>query len=264
MPFATLTVEAAGALTIDGVALSQLSGDQLLAHAKFVSLPRSLSDEQQIRIVLGALLQSASSDNGVTASKLPKGTFGDMREEAAGLLILAAQRDVAISQATATALNVLNQPQVVEKYTLKGNRWTIAEACRDPAVEQARKELGGAAVGSTGEWLRGLGDALDAPVDHRPWYTSKMVLFVLFLAFVFVAVHALLLARVLMKVRPAPSSTAAPMRNGHTLSVCTTHMLCMASVIGRCIMPTAECSSTRSRACRPPPSLALLPLACTR
>ena len=32
------------------------------------------------------------------------------------------------------------------------------------------------------------------------WYTSKMVLFVLLLAFLFVAVHVLLLARVLMKV----------------------------------------------------------------
>ena len=212
MPFAELSAAAAGKLTFNGVPLAQLSGDALLAHAKSVGLPRSLSDEQQIRIVLGALLQRASSENGTAASTVPKDTFLDMREEAAGLLILAVRRDGGLTQSTATALNVLNQPSVVEKCTIKGNRWTIAEASRDPAVEQARKELGGEGPGSTGEWLRSLGDALDAPVEHRAWYQSKMVLFVLFLAFIFVGFHVLLLGRVVLKVRARASRRLPPVR----------------------------------------------------
>ena len=199
--YSALSAAAANLLTLEGVPLAKLSGDALLEHARRACLPRSLSDEEQIRIVLGVLLQSASSSNGTAASALPKGAWSEMREEAAGLQLLSVRRDGCLSASTATALNVLDKPQVVEKYTMKGNRWTMAEACRDPSVVQARKELGGEGPGSTGEWLRSLADALDAPIDERPWYTSKTVLFVLSLAALFVLVHVLLLVRVLMKVR---------------------------------------------------------------
>ena len=199
--FSALSAASAVEMSFDGVPLSQLSGDALLQKARHVGLPRALSDEQQMRIVLASLLQSSGSSAGVTATTLPKATWGELREEAAGLLLLSVRREGCITSSTAAALNVLAKPQVVEKYTTKGNRWTIAEACRDPSVEQAREELGGSGPGSNGEWLRSLGDALDEPIDERPWYTSKVVLAVLSLAFLFVGVHVLLLVRVLMKVR---------------------------------------------------------------
>ena len=199
--WASLSATDAGALVLDGARLSQLGGDALLRHARAAGLPRSLSDEQQIRVILGALLQC----HGGT---VPKDAWSEVREEAGGLLLLAVRRDGCLSASTAAALTVLNKPQVVEKYTMKGNRWTMAEACRDPAVAQARKELGGEGPGSTGEWLRSLADALDAPTDERPWYTSKMVLIILLLAAIFVLVHVALLWRVLAKASHAGEETA--------------------------------------------------------
>jgi len=192
MQFRELTAAAAGELVIDGEPLSQLTGEPLLQRARSCGLPKLLSDEEQIRLLLGTLLKSGAA--------LSPGVWGEVREEAAGLLLHAVKREGCLPESTAAALNVLNKPQVVEKYTTKGNRWTIADACRDPSVARARKELGDDGPGSTGEWLRHLGEALDEPVDERPWYTSKAVLGVLFLAFLFIAVHIILLVRVIVKV----------------------------------------------------------------
>lgn len=121
------------------------------------------------------------------------------------MLLLAARRDGGLSADTAAALNVLNQPQVVEKYKLLGNRWTIPEASRDmpSAVERAREELDHGSTLSTQEWLHGLADTLEAPTEERPWYTSKPVLFVLMLTALFILGHAALLVRVLLKVHNA-------------------------------------------------------------
>ena len=156
--------------------------------------------------MLGALLQVESrTAEGAAAWTVSKGAWHEVREEAAGLLLLAIRRDGHLSAASAAALNVLNKPQVIEKYTLKGNRWTLAEMCRDPAVVTARKDLDGDGPGSTGEWLRSLADALDAPADERPWHQSTVALLIVGLAVLFVLVHVLLLGRTLYKVHSADS-----------------------------------------------------------
>ena len=207
--FSELTESNADALLLDGAPLSALTGEPLLKRARACGLPKSLlerGDESQLRLVLGVLLQSNREQSSSGTGWLPLNIWAEVREEAAGLLLLSLRRDKRLSAAIAEALNVINKPQVVETYTAKGNRWTIAEACRDPAVVKARKELGGDGPGSTGEWLRSLADVLDAPVDERPWYTSKMVLFVLSLAALFVLIHVLLLVRVLFKVHAVDSS----------------------------------------------------------
>jgi len=214
MPFGALPAAAANELSYGGTPLAQLRGESLLKAARTAGLPRTLSDEDQMRVLLGVLLRAADAVSGAPATVAPAGAWKELREEAAGLLLLCVRREGGLSEATAAALNVLNKPQVVEKVTTKGNRWTIAEACRDPTVERARTELGGDGPGSTGEWLRSLGDALDAPVEERPWYKSTMVLFVLFLAALFVLVHMLLLGRVLMKVRALRAHTRNMGRSG--------------------------------------------------
>ena len=121
------------------------------------------------------------------------------------MLLLSLRRDGQLSTTAAAALSVLNKPQVVEKYKLLGNRWTITEDKRDApsAIELARKELGGESSLSTGQWLRQLADALDEPAEERPWYKSKVVLAIVSLAAFFVGFHVLLLVRVLQKVHIA-------------------------------------------------------------
>ena len=210
--FSALTASDVDGMILDGKPLSSLSADVLHARAKLCGLPR-VGDEQQLRLLFGALLsfasaqRSAAGGGGSSSSDgtLPPGTWSELREEAKGLLLLSLRREGKVSAATAEALNVLNKPQVVEKYKLLGNRWTIPEEKRDApsAIDLARAELGGESKLSTGQWLRSLADALEEPMEERPWYTSKAVLVIVAMATTFVLVHVLLLARVLMKVHVA-------------------------------------------------------------
>jgi hypothetical protein len=193
-------------LALNGSPVSQLSSDALAAQTKRLGLP-TLGDEQQQRMLLGALITAATSSDG--GGSLNMGTWSEVREEARGLLLLGIRREGSVSASTAEATTVLNKPAVVEKYKTLGNRWTMSEAARDVhpnAVERAREALGGSSGVSTGEWLQSLAAALDAPVEQRPWWTSKPVLLVLTLTALFILVHVVLLVRVLLKVHAADSS----------------------------------------------------------
>ena len=193
-------------LELDGRTVTQLSGDALAAQTKRLGLP-TLGDEQQQRMLLGALITAASASDG--GGSLHMGTWNEVRDEARGLLLLGIRREGCVSASTAEATTMLNKPAVVEKYKTLGNRWTMSEAARDvhpTAVERAREALGGDSSVSTGEWLQGLADTLDAPVEQRPWWTSKPVLFVLALTVLFILVHLVLLVRVLLKVHAADNS----------------------------------------------------------
>ena len=202
MRFASLSASDVAALALDGVALPSLS-----ATCCRCGRGRRASEGAWRRRGAARLLLAAPSARTATREP-PREAYLDVREEARGLLLHALRREGQISTATADALNVLNQPEVVEKYTARGNRWTMSEASREApsAVERARKELGAESAQSTKEWLRTLADALEAPPTDRPWYASTMVWFVLALAALFVLVHALLLARVLTKVHAADAN----------------------------------------------------------
>lgn len=212
MPFCATDAASVATCTLDGAPLQSLGADVLRSRAKLLGLPR-IGDEQQLRLLIAVLqahvaseraqASGASGSSSGSASVLPPNTWQELREETKGLLLLAVRREGKLSASTAEALNVLNKPQVVEKYKLLGNRWTIPEEKRDApsAVERARKELGGDSAGvSTGQWLRTLADALEEAPEERPWYTSKAVLAIVALAAAFVLVHVVLLVRVLQKV----------------------------------------------------------------
>lgn len=179
-------------VSVDGESLQQLCGNELLSRSKALGLP-ALGDDQQMRMVIGAL--AAASHSGT----LHAGIWSEMREEARGLLLLSIRREGRVSASTAAALNILNKPPVIEKYQLFGNRWTIPAESRD-AIETARMELDSSSAASTGDWLRSLANALDEPVAQRPWWASTPVLIVLLLASLFVLGHVVLLARAIAKV----------------------------------------------------------------
>ena len=198
--FAPIGADELATISLDGIAVDQLSGEALNARASALGLP-TLGDELQTRLLIGTLSVA-------TNGELHKGTWLEVRSEARGLLLLALRREGCVSPRTVEALTVLNKPPVVEKYRTLGNRWTIPEASRDAdsAVERARKELDGGNAVSTSEWLRGLADALEEPADERPWWSSKVVLAVLSLAALFVMAHVALLVRVLFKVHARDTS----------------------------------------------------------
>ena len=198
MRFVAVTSKDAASLSLDGVALGKLNGDALSARASILGIPR-LSDDLKTQLLIGVMIAA-------TEGKLHKGTFSELRDEARGLLLLSIRREGQLSANSAEAVNVLNKGAVVEKYRRLGNRWTMAPEAKDDAVEKARKELGGPDVPNTAEWLRELADALDEPVEERPFWKSKAVLFVLFLAGLFILVHVVLLVRVLHKVHVADSN----------------------------------------------------------
>jgi hypothetical protein len=201
MEFAPVSTTELRSLVVDGSPLTELGGDALKLKAQALKLP-SLGDEQQLRLLIGGLLRA-------TGGKVHSGTWSEVRDEAKGLLLLAIRRDGCISASSAEATTVLNKPAVVEKYRRLGNRWTISEESRDPesrAVAVARKELAVDDSLNTTEWLSSLADAIEAPVDERPWWTSTPVLIVLVLTAIFVFGHLLLLVRVLMKVHVADSN----------------------------------------------------------
>jgi hypothetical protein len=185
---------------IGGTALSQLTGAALLSCAEALSLP-ALGDDAQTRMLLGALVVACPS------GAPHKGSWSEIRDEARGLLLLALRRDGRVSANTAQACNALNKAPVLQKYQVFGNRWTRSPAAlREEAVERARCELGGSSSTNTGEWLRGLADALDEAPSDRLWWTSPPVLFILLIASLFILLHAVLLLRVLMKVHARDKS----------------------------------------------------------
>ena len=185
---------------IGGTALSQLTGAALLSCAEALSLP-ALGDDAQTRMLLGALEVACPS------GAPHKGSWSEIRDEARGLLLLALRRDGRVSANTAQACNALNKAPVLQKYQVFGNRWTRSPAAlREEAVERARCELGGSSSTNTGEWLRGLADALDEAPSDRLWWTSPPVLFILLIASLFILLHAVLLLRVLMKVHARDKS----------------------------------------------------------
>eukprot|EP00900_Chrysochromulina_parva_P012802 jgi/Chrpa1/21522/Chrysochromulina_OHIO_Genome00025560-RA len=185
---------------IGGTALSQLTGAALLSCAEALSLP-ALGDDAQTRMLLGALVVACPS------GAPHKGSWSEIRDEARGLLLLALRRDGRVSANTAQACNALNKAPVLQKYQVFGNRWTRSPAAlREEAVERARRELGGSSSTNTGEWLRGLADALDEAPSDRLWWTSPPVLFILLIASLFILLHAVLLLRVLMKVHARDKS----------------------------------------------------------
>ena len=185
---------------IGGTALSQLTGAALLSCAEALGLP-ALGDDAQTRMLLGALVVACPS------GAPHQGSWSEIRDEARGLLLLALRRDGRVSANTAQACNALNKSPVLQKYQVFGNRWTRSPAAlREEAVERARGELGGSSSTSTGEWLRGLADALEEAPSDRLWWTSPPVLFILLIVSLFILVHVVLLLRVLMKVHDRDKS----------------------------------------------------------
>ena len=220
MSFVSVSPDDLATIVLDGTPLAAAPSSTLHARAQLCGLPQ-LGDDQQLRLLLGVLLKHAERERAAAAhgggggggggsssadiGALPPDAWRDLREEAKGLLLLSLRRDGKLSPNAAAALSMINKPEVVEKYKLLGNRWTITEDKRDApsAIELARKELGGESSLSTGQWLRSLADALEEPVEERPWYSSKIVLAIVALAAIFVGIHAILLVRVLQKVHIA-------------------------------------------------------------
>ena len=106
-----------------------------------------------------AAATKGSSGSSSSDGSLPPDAWRDLREEAKGLLLLSLRRDGQLSTTAAAALSVLNKPQVVEKYKLLGNRWTITEDKRDApsAIELTRcswPPRGQESKGPCGEQMR--------------------------------------------------------------------------------------------------------------
>jgi hypothetical protein len=196
---------------LDGRPVSQHDLESLRSAARAASLPDSaMGNERALRVLLTALLAADGAERldrpskgpgQAVSSALPDWT--DLRAEARNYLLLAVKREGGVSRTTCDACNLLNKAEVVESYQVHGNRWTMRPDGRErhPELSRAKALEPTSAAASTAEWLRQLGDVLDAPVTSRPWYTSKAVLAILGVACAFVIVHILLLVRVLAKVR---------------------------------------------------------------
>ena len=208
MKFVECDVSSLPNYSFDGVPLPELSTAVLQQWASSQGLP-TLS-EPHIRMVLCALLVASGSGS------VSNSAWRSLREQAAGLLILAIRRDGCLTSATVAALNLLNKAEVVERYKTHGNKWTMqpnpglrarGDADARAELERARCALGGKDSEKLGDWLRSLADVLDEePASSRPWYMSKFVLIILLVVVAFISVHVLLLARVLQKVHVVDSS----------------------------------------------------------
>lgn len=126
----------------------------------------------------------------------PSVKWSSLEAEVRGLLVLTVRSKGCLPHSTAAALNVLAQPTVVQKYKLRGNRWTEPNNSRLDSVDgaagcvededapllddetlrvlQAAKEefTDNMAQRSTAEWLQALGAAMDEPMADRPWFYS--------------------------------------------------------------------------------------------
>lgn len=88
--FRSLSASEVAAVALDGAPLSTLSGEALLAHAHACGLP-PLGDDAQTRLVLAALA------SGTGSSSIASDCWSEMRDEARGMLLLAARRDGVLS-----------------------------------------------------------------------------------------------------------------------------------------------------------------------
>ena len=201
--FRPVAVQDLSKYSLDGEPLGTLALPALLEAAKRHRLPAStLEQEGTMRMLFAALLAASGGGGGRTLA------FESLSDECAGLLLHAIRREGLVSAHTAEALNVLGKPQVVERYRSYGNKWTLPTEQPDPSeLARARARLDPKSdAASMGEWLRTLSDALEAPVNARPWYRSKAVLAILALAALFVLVHALLLFKTLSKIHTMDST----------------------------------------------------------
>lgn len=128
---------------------------------------------------------------------MPSLKWFHLESEVRGLLVLTVRSKGCLPHATALALNVLAQPSVVQRYKLRGNRWTEPAGVPGEAVaggiggveeedapllsdetlrvlQAAKEEFSDvSAQRSTSEWLEALGAAMDEPLSERPWYHSS-------------------------------------------------------------------------------------------
>lgn len=207
LKFRVLRRENLAQCVLEGVPLPNMDMDtlQACAHACGIDIPTVELSRDNLLMLLGALLAAQpESEMAAVGGILPK--WGSIKEEVRGLLLLGIRRESCLSESTAAALNVINQPQVVERYKKFGNRWTMPEAARDSTTQQlelARSRLGDNAGHSMGDWLHSLAEALEEPPSASAWYKSKVVVAIVMVAVLFVVVHLVLLARVISKVHTA-------------------------------------------------------------
>lgn len=199
---------------LEGLPVSEHGLGSLRQAGRAASLPESVlqEDERVLCVLLTALLAADGAERRDRPSRAP-GTavstrlprWDDLRVEARNYLFLSIKREGAVSRTTCDACNLLNKADVVESYQVHGNRWTMRPDGRErhPELSMAKALEPASAATSTAEWLRQLGEVIDAPIASRPWYTSKMVLAILGIACVFVVVHIMLLVRVLSKIHTA-------------------------------------------------------------
>lgn len=188
---------------LDDEPLEKMALPALREAATRHRLPAStLEQEAVMRMLFAALLAASAAGGGRTLA------FETLSDECAGLLLHAIRREGLVSAHTAEALNVLGKPQVVERYRSYGNKWTLPTEHPDPSeLARVRASLDPKSdAASMGEWLRTLSDALEAPVNARPWYRSKAVLAIIALAALFVLVHVLLLIKTLRKIHTVDST----------------------------------------------------------
>ena len=208
MKFAAVDSSSLASYSLNGVPLPQLHDSALKEWANAQGLP--VLAEEHTRMVLCALL--AASESSAT-----EGPWRSLREEARGLLVLAVKREGCISATSVAALDLLNKPQIVERYKTYGNRWTINEKSKDlrdrgaaegrAELTRAREALGDGGSEQLGDWLRSLANVLDEePVDARPWYLSKPVLVILVITAAFIFAHIVLFVRILHKVHTVDST----------------------------------------------------------
>ena len=186
---------------LDGESLKAIALPALRAAATRHRLPAStLEQEEVMRMLFAALLEASSADRMLA--------FETLSDQCAGLLLHGIRREGLLSSHTADALNVLNKPQVVERYRAYGNRWTLPVEQPNPdELERARARLDAKSEAtSMGEWLNSLADVIDEPANTRPWYRSKLVMMVLSLAAFFILLHVGLLLKALAKVHETDST----------------------------------------------------------
>uniref|UniRef100_A0A7S0LRP1 Uncharacterized protein n=1 Tax=Coccolithus braarudii TaxID=221442 RepID=A0A7S0LRP1_9EUKA len=197
--------------SLDGVILSQHDAASLRACATARSIPRELQeDERMLRVLLAALLAAAgaerASDSTRVGATVSSGILAwrDLRNEAASYLIASIKKEGCVSAQAANALNVINRPHVVESFTQRGNRWTLDPDEQDMARLPQTRGLQADTSATSTPTEKGEDKIHDRPT--RAWYRSKMVLWVLIIALIFVVVHVALLLRVLVKVHNTDST----------------------------------------------------------
>ncbi|KAG8468800.1 hypothetical protein KFE25_007318 [Diacronema lutheri] len=199
-PFRAVNVSTFDELrTFDDKPFAALTGRALIDVALDFGIrdPALLAEEASLKLILAALaVASGALDGNPSAMSAPSVKWATLESEVRGLLVLTVRSKGCLPHATACALNVLAQPSVVQKYKLRGNRWTEPNNAALDAVDgaagsvededaplldhetlrvlQLAKEQFSDAMSqrSTAEWLQALGAAMDEPMADRPWFHS--------------------------------------------------------------------------------------------